>query len=158
MGSSLKQICVCVCVCDMVMMRGWGIPGFLHEAVDRCGRLESKLFCWPNPSFSSSVWSLFTLHSSAVPSWFGQQLTLLPWISNIGWDQNLDSSKHQEGMIQWIFVMLDFLFVVLGNPQKTHLIWFYYLDAPWLLLIFIRIAYKCDFYIMASSRVQWKQG
>ena len=59
------RVSVCACVCDTVMMRGWGIPGFLHEAAaDRCGRLESKLFllaglrtrlflhCWSLSSFS----------------------------------------------------------------------------------------------------------
>lgn len=59
----METLSLFVCVCDMMMgMRGWGNPGSLHEAADRCGRLESKRSFWPtpNPGFSSSV-GLFSL-------------------------------------------------------------------------------------------------
>lgn len=52
-----------LCVCDTAMMRGWGIPGFLHEAADRCGRLESKLFCWPTSKRDFSPPLLVSFHS-----------------------------------------------------------------------------------------------
>lgn len=66
-------LCVseCVCVCDTVMMRGWGIPGFLHEAADRCGRLESKLFCWPTSKGDFSSVGLFLL---SIPLSFAHAL------------------------------------------------------------------------------------
>lgn len=66
-----------MCVCDMMMMMVMAmmmmmIPGSLHEAGDRCGRLESKRFCWPtpNPGFSSSI----GLSSLAIPLLFPHTL------------------------------------------------------------------------------------
>lgn len=61
------RVCLCVseCVCDTVMMRGWGIPA------DRCGRLESKLFCWPTSKGDFSSVGLFLL---SIPLSFAHAL------------------------------------------------------------------------------------
>ena len=99
-------VCVCPCMCVYVCVcvrqsddEGAGDSRILARGSRQMWETWIKTFLLADfkRRLFLQCWSLFVLHSSAVPSCFGQQLTSLPWISSWGGDQNLDSSKHQEG-------------------------------------------------------------